>query len=108
VVTAPALARQGVEALEAPGVVEALQALHGRGVHHLLVEGGAALASALLAHNLVDRLVMFQAPVLLGAGALAAWSAVPAAVTATLPRWRVIDRESFGDDLMTVLAPPAV
>jgi len=102
-----ALARKGVEAVEARGLDEALQALHGRGIRHLLVEGGAGLAGALLGHNLVDRLVMFQAPVLLGAGALTAWSAVPAAIAETLPRWRVIERREFGDDLMTVLAPPA-
>jgi len=105
---AEALARKGVEAVEAHGLAEALHSLHGRGVRHLLVEGGAELAGALLGHNLVDRLVMFQAPVLLGAGALTAWSAVPAAVAETLPRWRVIERQEFGDDLMTVLAPPAV
>ncbi len=102
-----ALVRKGVEVLPAAGLPQALEALHGRGIHHLLVEGGAGLAGALLSHNLVDRLVMFQAPVLLGAGALTAWSAMPPATADTLPRWRVIERREFGDDLMTVLAPPA-
>jgi diaminohydroxyphosphoribosylaminopyrimidine deaminase/5-amino-6-(5-phosphoribosylamino)uracil reductase len=109
--SAPALeplGRKGVVAVEAQGLEQSLQLLHGRGVRHLLVEGGAGLAGAFLAHNLVDRLVIFQAPVLLGAGALAAWSAVPPAVAETLPRWRVIEREEFGDDLMTILSPPVV
>jgi len=101
-----ALARKGVEAIAAPTLEAGLEALHGRGVHHLLVEGGAGIAGALLSHNLVDRLVIFQAPVLLGAGALGAFSAVPAAAGGALPRWRVIERREFDDDLMTVLAPP--
>lgn len=102
------LARKGVAAVTAPTLGAALQALHARGVHHLLVEGGAGLAGALLDSNLVDRMVIFQAPVLLGAGALGAFSAVQVAAVAALPRWRVVERRELDDDLMTVLAPPAV
>jgi diaminohydroxyphosphoribosylaminopyrimidine deaminase/5-amino-6-(5-phosphoribosylamino)uracil reductase len=101
-----ALSRKGIVAVGAPTLPDALRALQARGVQHLLVEGGAALAGALLGGNLVDRLVIFQAPVLLGAGALGAFSAVPAADTSALRRWRVIGRREFDDDLMTVLAPP--
>jgi diaminohydroxyphosphoribosylaminopyrimidine deaminase/5-amino-6-(5-phosphoribosylamino)uracil reductase len=102
---AMALAGKGVEIVAARDLGAAMSALQARGVQHLLVEGGATLAGALLGGHLVDRLVIFQAPVLLGAGALGAFSAVPSAATDALARWRVVERTAFDDDLMTVLAP---
>lgn len=47
---------------------EVLAALTGRGVHHVLLEGGATLAAAFLRAGLVDEVVHYVAPVLLGAG----------------------------------------
>jgi len=44
----------------------ALGALALRGITRVLVEGGAALAASLLRERLVDRLVWFQAPLLIG------------------------------------------
>ena len=38
------------------------------GVEHLLVEGGAATAAAFLAADLVDRLLLYRAPILIGGG----------------------------------------
>ena len=40
--------------------------LGSRGINHLWVESGAALAGALLQHQLVDCLVLYQAPKLMG------------------------------------------
>jgi diaminohydroxyphosphoribosylaminopyrimidine deaminase/5-amino-6-(5-phosphoribosylamino)uracil reductase len=101
---AAALRAAGVEVLEARDAAEALGALKGRGVRSLLVEGGARLAGALLGESLVDRLIIFQAPVVLGAGALNAFAAVPPAAVAGAPRWRPTERQSFGDDVMTIYA----
>jgi len=39
-----------------------------KGVDHLLVEGGVATAAAFLAADLVDRLLLYRAPILIGAG----------------------------------------
>jgi diaminohydroxyphosphoribosylaminopyrimidine deaminase/5-amino-6-(5-phosphoribosylamino)uracil reductase len=69
-----------------------------------LVEGGATLGSSLLADGLVDRLVIFQAPVILGAGALSAFAAFPAQRAGQAPRFRVVERKALGADLMTVYA----
>ncbi|MFG2103887.1 bifunctional diaminohydroxyphosphoribosylaminopyrimidine deaminase/5-amino-6-(5-phosphoribosylamino)uracil reductase RibD [Micromonospora echinaurantiaca] len=45
-----------------------LAALHGRGVRAVLLEGGPQLAGAFLAAGLVDKIVGYVAPRLLGAG----------------------------------------
>ena len=50
----------------APG--EVLADLYARGVRHVLVEGGPTVAGAFLAEGLVDEVVAYLAPALLGAG----------------------------------------
>ena len=47
---------------------EALDALHRRGRQHVLLEGGPTLAAAFLRARLVDEIVSYVAPALLGAG----------------------------------------
>lgn len=81
----------------------ALQVLRSHGVQHLLVEGGATLASAFVQAGLVDRLITFQAPVILGEGSLHAFASLPARSAGE--QWRVLARRSFGADWMTTYAP---
>lgn len=95
----------GVEVITAASLLEALRILRARGVHSLLVEGGASLAASLLEADLVDRVVMFQAPVLLGEGALSAFGRLSGRGTADVRRWRPLYSEWIGDDHMLVLAP---
>lgn len=101
-----ALEAAGVQVTTAAGIGEHLVALRADGVRHLFVEGGAGIAGALLSAGWVDRLIIFRAPVLLGAGALPAFGTVspPASGPA---RWRIVERRAFGDDTMTVYAAPA-
>jgi len=99
-----ALRALGVEILVSPSLAGALAALRTAGVHHLLIEGGAVLGSALMAAGLVDHLITFQAPVILGQGALSAFAALPAQQASTAPRFRVLAREALGSDLMTLYA----
>ena len=103
---AAALEHTGVALLHAATTSDALVALRERGVRSLLVEGGAALASAFLQEALVDRLIIFRAPLVLGSGALNAFSAMPPVRAGDATRWRLIRSQRFEDDEMTVYAPP--
>lgn len=102
-----ALTRLGVEVLTVPGLAAGLEALRERDVRSLLVEGGAGIAGSLLDAGLVDRLVIFQAPVLLGAGALNAFGALPGCPGGAVRRLEVLERRELGPDLKTVYAIPA-
>ena len=80
-----ALERAGVEVLTAATAAEghidlglALAALAARGLTRVLVEGGGELAAALLRARLVDRLVWFQAPLVIGGDGLPAVAALGA------------------------------
>jgi diaminohydroxyphosphoribosylaminopyrimidine deaminase/5-amino-6-(5-phosphoribosylamino)uracil reductase len=53
----------GWETLHGPADIFGL-----KGVDHLLVEGGVATAAAFLAADLVDRLSLYRAPIVIGAG----------------------------------------
>lgn len=94
----------GVEVILASSLGEALSHLRSRFIQSLLVEGGARLAGALLAEGLVDRLMLIQAPVILGQGALPAFGELPGVRAGTAPRLRTVSREAVGDDLVTVFA----
>jgi len=104
---ARALRDAGVELVEAATLEVALPALRALDVRSILVEGGAELAGALLAEALVDRMIIFQAPIVLGPGARSAFAHAPAHALPDAPRWRVVDRRTIGQDLMTVYAPGA-
>jgi diaminohydroxyphosphoribosylaminopyrimidine deaminase/5-amino-6-(5-phosphoribosylamino)uracil reductase len=101
---AAALAAAGVTVIRADSVSAALAALKQHGVNHLLVEGGAGLASALVDANLVDRLIMIQGSVILGQNALPAFAALPPRTVSEAQRWRVVSRRAFEDDCMTTYA----
>ncbi|MEO8946143.1 MAG: bifunctional diaminohydroxyphosphoribosylaminopyrimidine deaminase/5-amino-6-(5-phosphoribosylamino)uracil reductase RibD [Gemmatimonadaceae bacterium] len=98
----------GVTFVRVADLAASLRALRARGIRSLLVEGGATLASALLDEELVDRLVIFQAPIVLGGGALAAFGATLPRRAANVRRLPVLRRQAFDDDLMTVYALHAV
>ena len=55
---------------------------------------------------LVDRLIIFRAPLVLGGGALNAFGSVPPTRAEDALRWRLLGTRRFGDDEMSVYAPP--
>jgi diaminohydroxyphosphoribosylaminopyrimidine deaminase/5-amino-6-(5-phosphoribosylamino)uracil reductase len=80
-----ALERAGVEVLTAATTAEghidlghALATLAVRGLTRVLVEGGGGLAAALLRARLVDRLIWFQAPLVIGGDGVPAVAALGA------------------------------
>jgi diaminohydroxyphosphoribosylaminopyrimidine deaminase/5-amino-6-(5-phosphoribosylamino)uracil reductase len=94
----------GVEVRIHETLQSALIALAKDGLHSLLVEGGARLAASLIEQGLLDRMVIFQAPVVLGEGALNAFAHVSPTTAEALARLQVIERVAFGDDLKTTYA----
>jgi diaminohydroxyphosphoribosylaminopyrimidine deaminase / 5-amino-6-(5-phosphoribosylamino)uracil reductase len=103
---AAALEHMGVSLVHAATLPAALKALRTRGIRSILVEGGATLASAFIQEALVDRLIIFRAPLVLGGGALNAFGALPAATVGDAARWHLVHAQRFGDDEMTIYAPP--
>lgn len=101
-----ALRDHGVDVILAASLGECLHVLRARGIRSVLVEGGAVIAGELLNAGLVDRLILVQAPVIFGSGALNAFAHAPARSGHDAKRWRVVSREIFGDDLATTYAPP--
>lgn len=78
-------------------VAEVMAQLAGHGVTRLLVEGGGLLAAALLKADLVDRLVVFRAPKIIGGDAIPAVGA--------LGFTRVADCPSFEPDYRGMEGP---
>ena len=81
-----------------------LQALQGRGVVSVLVEGGPVLAAAFLRAGLVDRVVGYVAPALLGAGAAAVGDLGAGTISAAV-RLRLDEVVRVGDDVRLTLRP---
>jgi diaminohydroxyphosphoribosylaminopyrimidine deaminase/5-amino-6-(5-phosphoribosylamino)uracil reductase len=99
------LANAGVQHLAARDLGDALHELKARGVTSILVEGGAGVAASFLAAACVDRMVIFQAPIVLGAGSLGAFSGIAPHELAHAPRFHALRTQRFGDDVMTIYSP---
>lgn len=94
----------GVDVFEAEELPEALRALHGFGVQHLMVEGGARVAQEFLRRDLVDRLVIFRSPVTLGTNGAGPFDGLPESIEKRVNEAPIVRRAAFGEDAMTVYA----
>ena len=72
------------------------------GIDHLLVEGGAETAAAFLRADLVDRLLLYRAPILIGAGKPALGDIGLADLAAAHDRWTLSDSRMLGSDRLEV------
>ena len=100
--------KAGIEVIaaepDAAGLIDlssALGLLGDRGLTRLLVEGGGRLAAALLRADLVDRLVWFHAPLLLGSDGIPAVAGLDPNGLAGMPRFEQLATEFVGEDVMT-------
>lgn len=73
-------------------------------IHDVLVESGATLATAFLQANLVDELIVYQAPCLLGNTAKPMFDASFDYIHEQL-RFNLVSRETIGDDLKLIFKP---
>ena len=101
-VVAVPVARRGLD------LAALLEGLGGRGIGSVLCEGGGVLAASLLAERLVDRLYLFVAPVVIGAGGVPAFplgeAGAPDARTPPFEGWQPrLDPVRFGSDTLIVL-----
>jgi len=71
-------------------------------VDHLLVEGGAGTAAAFLHADLVDHLLLYRAPILIGDGLASVGDIGLADLAEAHGRWRLRDERRLGADSMAL------
>ncbi len=89
-------APEGWRALHSPEAISSME-----GVQHLFVEGGAVTATAFLAAGLVDRLLLYRAPILVG-GRPALGDYGLARLADAHARWNLTERRQLGSDTLEV------
>jgi diaminohydroxyphosphoribosylaminopyrimidine deaminase/5-amino-6-(5-phosphoribosylamino)uracil reductase len=90
-------APQGWTGLDAP---EAVSRLHD--VNDLLIEGGSATASAFLGADLVDRLLIYRAPILIGEGKQSVGHVGLVQLADAHGRWKLAETRALGIDRLEV------
>lgn len=88
----------------APDPATLLADLHARDVRHVLLEGGATLAGSFVGAGLIDRVVAYVAPALLGAGPVALCGTGIATI-GDARRLRVDDVALIGSDVRITARP---
>ena len=70
-------------------------------MQYLYVEGGAQTATSFLAADLVDRLELYRAPIMIGDGMAAVGDIGLRELIAAHGRWQLVDRRPLGSDEFT-------
>jgi diaminohydroxyphosphoribosylaminopyrimidine deaminase / 5-amino-6-(5-phosphoribosylamino)uracil reductase len=71
-------------------------------VNDLLVEGGSATATAFLSADLVDRILIYRAPIIVGEGKSSFGYVGLDAIADAHGRWRLVDEQRLGVDRLEV------
>lgn len=90
-------APDGWERIAAPDDIAALA-----GVDHLLIEGGAGAAAAFARADLVDRLLLYRAPIIVGEGLAGIGDIGLADLAEAHGRWHLSDERRLGEDRLEV------
>jgi diaminohydroxyphosphoribosylaminopyrimidine deaminase/5-amino-6-(5-phosphoribosylamino)uracil reductase len=89
-----------VDGWEVLGDPREVQRLHD--VNDLLVEGGSATATAFLTEDLVDRILIYRAPIIVGEGKSSFGYVGLDAIADAHGRWRLVDEQRLGVDRLEV------
>ncbi|WP_374594374.1 bifunctional diaminohydroxyphosphoribosylaminopyrimidine deaminase/5-amino-6-(5-phosphoribosylamino)uracil reductase RibD [Sphingosinicella sp.] len=87
-----------------PLLLASVDDLCGLAVNDVFVEGGPATASTLLAADLVDRMLVYRAPIVIGDGAPGAGRIGLERLSDAHGRWRLVETRTFGNDRLEVYA----
>ncbi len=90
-------APEGWRALPSPDAIRDME-----GVQYLLVEGGAGAAAAFLKAGLVDRLMIYRAPIVIGGGQPGIGDIGLTGLDAAHGQWRMTERRRLGSDTLEV------
>ncbi len=93
---------KNVEAPEGWEQLDQPEAIKGHPAHYALIEGGAGAAAAFLHADLVDRLLIYRAPILIGGGKACLGDVGLENLGQAHGRWRLSDTRRLGDDGLEV------
>ncbi len=88
-------------------IADVARVLAGAGLTRVLCEGGGRLAASLVAADVVDRLVLFSAGMLLGDEGWNVFGPLGIERLADAPRFRLETQQTVGADVMSVWTPDA-
>lgn len=96
IILSQSLAPKGWETIATPAAINGLEC------NSLLIEGGAQTAAAFLRAGLVDQLLLYRAPILLGGGLPCLADIGLTGLDAAHGLWRLADAGAFGQDRMEI------